>query len=71
MVLLQLKEAVELFVKRREFLADSGVLSRRDMAKAVKSDANNHSVLPSLQCGNDLDLNVKVIFQNPFLQNTV
>ena len=31
MVLLQLKEPLELFVKRREFLADSEFLSRRDM----------------------------------------
>ena len=32
MVLLQLKELLELFVKRREFLSGSGFLSRRDMA---------------------------------------
>ena len=31
MVLLQLKDPLELFVKSREFLAGSGFLSRRDM----------------------------------------
>ena len=31
MVLLQLKDPLELFVKRREFLPSSGFLSRRDM----------------------------------------
>ena len=31
MVLLQLRDPLELFVRRREFLSGSGLLSRRDM----------------------------------------
>ena len=38
MVLLQLKDPLELFMKRREFLPGSGFLSRRDMTLAVESD---------------------------------
>ena len=41
MVLLQLKDPLELFVKRREFLPGSGFLS------AVESDVKPHSFLPS------------------------
>ena len=38
MVLLQLNYPLELFVKRREFLPGSGILSRRDMTQAVESE---------------------------------
>ena len=34
MDLLQLKDPLEIFVKRRKFLPSSGLLSRRDMTKA-------------------------------------
>ena len=49
MVLLQLKDPLELFVKSREFLPGSGFLSRRDMTYAVESDAkpNSFKFLPS------------------------
>ena len=47
MVLLQLKYPLELFVKRREFLPGSGLLSPRDMTYAVESDIKFHSFLPS------------------------
>ena len=47
MVLLQQKDPLELFVKRREFLPGSGFLSRRDMIYAVKSDVKPNSFLPS------------------------
>ena len=47
MVLLQLKDPLELFVKSREFLPGSGFLSRHDMTKAVESDVKPHSFLPS------------------------
>ena len=40
MVLLQLKDPFELFVKRREFLPGSVFLSGRDMNLAVESDVN-------------------------------
>ena len=46
MVLLQLKDPLELFVKRREFLPASGLLSRRDMTKAVEGDVKPQ-ILPS------------------------
>ena len=49
MVLLQLKDALELFVKRREFLPSSGFLSHKDMTKAVKSDVKTHPIIPSNQ----------------------
>ena len=48
MVLLQLKDPLELFVKSREFLPGSGFLSRRDMTSAVESDVKPNSFLPSL-----------------------
>ena len=51
MVLLQLKDPLELFVKRREFLPGSGFLSRRDMTLAVESDVKPHSFIPSLGSG--------------------
>ena len=38
MVFLELKDPLELFVDRREFLPSSGFLSRRDMTFAVESD---------------------------------
>ena len=38
MVVLQLKDPLELFVKRREFLPGSGFLPHCDMTKAVESD---------------------------------
>ena len=47
MVLLQLKDTLELFVKRREFLTGSGFLSRHDMTLVVESDVKLHSFLPS------------------------
>ena len=48
MVILQLKDLFELFVKRREFLPGSGFLSRRDIY-AVESDVKPlHSFLPSI-----------------------
>ena len=43
MVLLQLKDPLELFVKRKEFLRGSGFLSRRDMTKVVESAVQNQS----------------------------
>ena len=46
MVLLQLKDPLELFVKSREFLPGSGFLSRRDMSLAVESDVKPNSFLP-------------------------
>ena len=55
-VLLQLKDPLELFVKRREFLPSSGFLSYRDTTKAVESDVKKHSFLPSFSC----------YFVNPF-----
>ena len=45
MVLLQLEDPLELFVKRRAFLRSSGFLSRRDMTEAVESDVKNPSFL--------------------------
>ena len=45
MVLLQLKDPLELFVKRREFLPGLGILSRRDMTKAVESDVKPQTFL--------------------------
>ena len=47
MVLLQLKDPLELFVKSTEFLPGSGFLSRRDMILAVESDVKHNSFLPS------------------------
>ena len=41
---MQLKEPLELFLKRREFLPGSMLLSRRDMTSPVKSSIKN---LPS------------------------
>ena len=46
MVLLQLKDPLELFVKSIEFPPGSGFLSRRDMTWAVESDVKPHSFLP-------------------------
>ena len=40
MVLLQLKDPLELFVKSRGFLPSSRFLSRRNMTFAVESDVN-------------------------------
>ena len=47
MVLLQLKNPLELLVKRKEFLLGSRSLSRRDMAYAVESDIKPNSFLPT------------------------
>ena len=47
MVLEQMKDPLELFVKRREFRPGSGFLSRRDMTKAVESDVKTNTFLPS------------------------
>ena len=44
MVLLQLIDPLELFVKRKEFLPGSGFPSRCDMAQAVESDVKTHSM---------------------------
>ena len=48
MVLLQLKDPFELFVKRREFLSGSGFLSRCDMTLAAGSyvKPNSKTFLP-------------------------
>ena len=46
MVLMQLKDPLELFVKIREFLPGSGFLSHRDMTQAVESDVKTQ-FLPS------------------------
>ena len=46
LVLLQLKDSLELFVKRRDLLPGSGFLSRRDMTLAVKSAVKPHSFPP-------------------------
>ena len=47
MVLLRLKDPLELFMKRREFLPGSGFLSCRDMTlEAVESDVQTNSLLP-------------------------
>ena len=45
MVLLQLKDPLELFVRRGEFPPSSGVLSCCDMTKAVESDVKTYSFL--------------------------
>ena len=44
MVLLQLKDPLELFVKIREFLPGSGFLSRRDMTEAAETDVKTQFV---------------------------
>ena len=46
MVLLQLKDPLELLVKKREFLPGSGFRSHCNMTYAVESDIKN-SFLPS------------------------
>ena len=46
MVLLQLKDPLELFPKRREFIHRFGFLSRCDMTLAVDRDLKPHSFLP-------------------------
>ena len=48
MVFVQLKDPLELFVKRREFLPDSRFLTQCDMTKAFESDAKTNSFFPSL-----------------------
>ena len=46
MVLMQLEGPLKLLIKRREFLRDYGVLSRRDMPfKAVESDVKPQNFL--------------------------
>ena len=47
MVLLQLKDLLDLLVGRREFLQCSGFVSRRDMTQAIESDVKTYSFLPS------------------------
>ena len=49
MVLLQLKDLMELFMKSREFLPGSGFLSRRDMTYDVESNVKPNSFLPSTE----------------------
>ena len=46
MVFLQLKDPLELFVDRREFLPSSGFLSRRDITFAVESEVKSQTFLP-------------------------
>ena len=46
MVLLQLKDPLELFVKRREFLPGSRFLSCRNMTQADESDVKPKTFLP-------------------------
>ena len=45
MVHLQLKDHLELFMKSREFLTNSRLLSRHDMTKAVESNEEAHPFL--------------------------
>ena len=45
MVPLQLKEPLELFVKRKKFLPGSGFLSHRDMTSAGESEVMAHFVV--------------------------
>ena len=40
-MVLQLKDPLEPYVKKREFLPGSGVLSRHDMTLAVESDVKH------------------------------
>ena len=47
MVLLQLKDPLELFVKRRDFPPGSWFVSRHAMTYAVESDVKPHSFLSS------------------------
>ena len=47
-VLLQLKDPLELFVKRKEFLPGSGFISHRDVTLAIESDLKTKHFLPSL-----------------------
>ena len=46
---LQLKDPLELFVKRKEFLPSSVFLFHRNNTEAVESNAKNHSFLPFAQ----------------------
>ena len=48
MVFLLMKDPLELFVMRREFLPEPGCLSRCVMTykQALESDVNTHSFLP-------------------------
>ena len=48
MGLLQLKDPLEPFVKRREFFPGYRFLSRRDMTSAVESEVKPQTFLPSL-----------------------
>ena len=58
MVLLRLKDPLELFVKRRESVPGSGFLARRDMTKAVESDIKPLTFLPLFQANGELSLSV-------------
>ena len=49
MALLEIKDPLELFMKRREFLPGSGFLSRRDMTFAVERNIKPKSFLPSFK----------------------
>ena len=51
MVLLQVKDPLELFVKRREFHPSYGILSRCEIAKAVESNVKTNSFLPFVTLG--------------------
>ena len=48
MVLLQLKDPLELFVKRKEFLPSSGFLSHCNMIRAVESEEKTYHVQQGL-----------------------
>ena len=54
-MLLQLKDPLELFVKRREFLRGSGSLSCRNMIKAVESDVKNIASFLPFDCKDTID----------------
>ena len=56
MVHLQLKDSLELFAKRRQFLHCSGFLSRRDRTLDVESDVKAQTFLPSDRVWNALDM---------------
>ena len=54
-MVLQLKDPLELFVKRKEFLPSSGSLSCRYMIKAVESDVKNIASFLPFGCKDTID----------------
>ena len=64
MVLLQLKDSLELFMKRREFLPGSVFLSICDMTKAVEINVKSHSFLPPEPNCCDDEHSISSIFHN-------